>query len=236
MVEPFHKVITGDTATELHAIDDASVDGIVCDPPFGIGFKYNQHDDTAEGYGLWLWSILEIAERKCKPGSPVFVWQAMPNVRRFAEWFPRDWRLFAAAKNFVQMRPCAMQFSYDPVVVWWTPGEVWAHGTASRDFHIADTSPSTRRHGAMDFVEGHPCPRPLGQVRHVVEQWVRPGGCVLDPFAGSGTTLVAAKMTGRSAIGIEIDESYSNIARRRIADAASLFHQPQTEAEPCLIR
>lgn len=167
----------------------------------------------------------------CNPGSPVFVWQAMPNIRRFSEWFPREWRLFAAAKNFVQMRPTPMQFSYDPVVVWWTPGEKpWAAGTASRDFHIADTSPSTRRPGSPDYVEGHPCPRPLGQVRHIIDQWVKPSGTVLDPFAGSGTTLVAAKMTGRDAIGMEIDPVYCEIARRRIADAASLFHQESPDA------
>ena len=111
------QVITGNCLEVLRTIPAGSVDAVVTDPPFGIGFKYNQHDDTPDGYGPWLWSIIEQAERKCRPGSPVFVWQTMLNVRRFAEWFPREWRLFAAAKNFVQMRPTAMQYSFDPVLV-----------------------------------------------------------------------------------------------------------------------
>jgi hypothetical protein len=41
---------------------------------------------------------------------------------RFAELFPREWRVLIAAKNFVQMRAVAMQHAYEPVVVWWTPG------------------------------------------------------------------------------------------------------------------
>ena len=112
------RLFCGDCLEILPQLPDGCVDAVVTDPPYGIGFKYESHDDTPAGYGRWLWSILESAERLCRPGSPVFVWQAMLNVRRLAEWFPREWRLFAAAKNFVQMRPCAMQYAYDPVVVW----------------------------------------------------------------------------------------------------------------------
>jgi DNA modification methylase len=49
-----------------------------------------------------------------------------------------------------------------------------------------------------------------------------PEGCtVLDPFMGSGTTGVACMNTGRNFIGIEIDEGYFNIAKRRIEAAAA---------------
>ena len=209
------QVITGDCLSILPTLAAGSVDAVVTDPPYGIGFEYNKHDDTPENYGPWLWSVIEMAERVCKPGSPVFVWQAMLNVRKFAEWFPREWRLFAACKNFVQMRPTPMQYAFDPVVVWWTPGKPWAAGTASRDWFVGNTSPSSRQ----DYVTGHPCPRPLDQVVKIVEQWVPPGGTVLDPFCGSGTTGVACRKLGRKFIGIEIDEGYATIARRRIADA-----------------
>lgn len=190
------------------------VDALVTDPPFGIGFKYESHDDTPEGYGEFVWSAVERAEALLLPGSPVFVWQSMPNVRRFHEWFPREWRIFAAAKNFVQMRPVSMQYAYDPVVVWWTPGEQWAEGSASRDFHVGNTAGVI---GKRTHEKAHPCPRPLDQVKHVVAQWVRPAGTVLDPFCGSGTTLVAAKDLGRAAIGIEIEERYCEIAAKRLS-------------------
>jgi len=222
-------VVTGDAAAVVPTLPTASIGAIITDPPFGIGFKYNQHDDNPDGYGPWLWSVLEGAERATEPGSPVFVWQAMPNAPKFSEWFPRQWRIFAAAKNFVQMRPTPMQYSFDPVVVWWTEGEVWADGTASRDFHIANTNPSART--GDNHVPDHPCPRPLEQVRHIVTQWARPGAVVLDPFCGSGTTGLAAVQTGRRFVGVEIDEKYAAIARRRIADAAPLF-VPPVEARP----
>ena len=198
------------------------VDAVVTDPPYGIGFKYATHDDTPDGYGVWLWSVLRQCEDLLPGGAPVFVWQASLNIRRLTEWFPRDWRLFVAAKNFVQMRPTAMQYAYDPVIVWWKDGgKPWSAATASRDFHIADTNPSRRRPGQPDYVDGHPCPRPLGQVAHIVEQWVRPGALVLDPFMGSGTTGVACLQTGRRFIGIEIDPGYFDVAVRRIEAAAA---------------
>ena len=135
----------GDCLEVMREIPAGSVDAVVTDPPYGIGFKYNAHDDTPEGYGAWLWSVIEMAESKCTPGSPVFVWQAMLNVRHFAEWFPRDWRIFAACKNFVQMRPTSMQYAFDPVLVWWVGDEKpYTAGTLSRDYYVANTSPSPR--------------------------------------------------------------------------------------------
>jgi DNA modification methylase len=63
----------------------------------------------------------------------------------------------------------------------------------------------------------HPCARPLDQLEHIVEQWAKPHGTILDPFCGSGTTLVAAKKLGRHFLGFEISEQYCEIARRRLA-------------------
>ena len=232
---PDVRLIHGDCLDILPTLEAGSVDAVVTDPPYGIKFKYATHDDTPDGYGEWLWSVISIAESKCKPGSPIFVWQAMPNVRKFAEWFPRDWRIFAACKNFVQMRPTAMQYAFDPVIVWWTDGDRWSAKTASRDFQVANTNPSMRKPGAPDYVEGHPCPRPLGQVRHIIEQWVRPGGMVLDCYAGSGTTGIACVQTGRSFIGIEIDADYFEIAEQRIAEARmqpNLFGATNQAAPP----
>jgi site-specific DNA-methyltransferase (adenine-specific) len=208
------------------------VDAVVTDPPYGVGFKYASHDDRPEayegGYSAWLMSRLEACEMLCSPGSPVFVWQAGPHIRHFREWSPRDWRLFCAAKNFVQMRPTPMQWAFDPVVVWWVPGlRPWSAGTATRDFHVANTAPVIGQ--ASSIERQHPCPRPIDQVEHVVEQWVRPEATVLDPFMGSGTTGVACVRLGRRFIGVEIDERYFDIACRRIE---AEYRQPRLFAEP----
>ena len=67
----------------------------------------------------------------------------------------------------------------------------------------------------------HPTQKPTGTIAPLIEYSCPPGGTVLDPFAGSGSTLAAAQETGRCSVGIEIDPAYAEIARRRLGD--SLF-------------
>lgn len=66
----------------------------------------------------------------------------------------------------------------------------------------------------------HPTQKPEGLMCQIVQQFTDPGDTVLDPFMGSGTTIVAAKRLGRKAIGIEINEAYCEIAARRLSQGA----------------
>lgn len=213
-------------------------DAVITDPPFGVGFKYESHDDTPEGYSDWLWPVLEMAESLCNPGSPIFVWQSGTNIRKAAEWFPRDWRLFVAAKNFVQMRPTAMQWSWDPILCWWTPGKKpWSAGTASKDFMVCNTAPVVA--SPENIEKGHPCPRPLDLLQHIVSQWVEPGAKMLDCFMGSGTAGVAAAQLGRKFTGIERERKYFDIACERISRAQAqgqlIPHEPPKQTQEALI-
>ena len=64
---------------------------------------------------------------------------------------------------------------------------------------------------------GHPAPFPSKMAAMHIQSWSKPGATVLDPFAGSGTTLKAAKELGRRYVGIEVNPEYVEICRRRIA-------------------
>jgi DNA modification methylase len=65
-------------------------------------------------------------------------------------------------------------------------------------------------------VGGHPCPRKLDHVRWLIRRLTDDFDIILDPFAGSGTTCVAAKQLGRKYIGIEINPDYCKIAEDRL--------------------
>lgn len=70
---------------------------------------------------------------------------------------------------------------------------------------------------SIDAAADHPCPKPLNLYLWLVGQCSEPGQLIIDPFAGSGTTLLAAKQLNRRAIGIEIEEKYCEIAAKRLS-------------------
>ena len=96
----------------------------------------------------------------------------------------------------------------------WIPCVLYSDGDTSLFKHESD---------ARDFAIGsepkqdHPSPKPLSVVRWFLSRV--PGNVVLDPFMGSGTTLVAARLLGRCAIGVEIEEKYCELAARRLEQA-----------------
>lgn len=63
----------------------------------------------------------------------------------------------------------------------------------------------------------HPTQKPIGILTPLLRYSCKPGGTVLDPFMGSGSTLIAAKALGLRAVGIEIEEKYCEIAAKRLA-------------------
>ena len=188
------------------------VDAVVTDPPYGIGFKYNVHDDDGTLYESLMLAVVPKIQRLVGTG-PVFMWQAMLTADKWHRWFPAGYRIFAACKGFVQWRPVSIQYSWDPVIFWGTsPGQPSVY---RKDYHEQRLAPF----GAYREKIEHPCPRPLEQVISVIELGNESRRPVLDPFMGSGTTGVACVRTGRRFIGIELTlvtlPSRSGASRRR---------------------
>jgi site-specific DNA-methyltransferase (adenine-specific) len=76
----------------------------------------------------------------------------------------------------------------------------------------------------------HPTEKPVSVLLPLIETYSQSDGLVLDPFAGSGSSLVAAKLLGRNYIGIELDTKYHAIARRRLAECQSRKSSPAMTA------
>ena len=77
----------------------------------------------------------------------------------------------------------------------------------------------------QDKIDGrlHPTQKPIALMEYLIRTYTNPGALVLDFTMGSGTTLIAARNTGRSAIGIELEQKYCDIARKRLSEFQSML-------------
>ena len=168
-------------------------DVVVTDPPYGLRFREEGWD--AEVPGWWLPLAQEAAPSVLFTTAPTTQWD-YPRPDWVAGWF----------------RPASNSRSKLGGFCHWTP--VLVYGPAK--FKTDTISLHAIAHHSPRWVE-HPCPKPLALMRWLV---ATVPGTVLDPFMGSGTTLVAARDLGRKAIGIEIEERYCEIAAKRMSQMA----------------
>lgn len=90
----------------------------------------------------------------------------------------------------------------------------------AREQNVLVTYEARASAGGLAALIGHPTPKPTGLMERLVAKC--PPGVIADPFAGSGSTLVAARAQGRKAIGVEIEERYCEDIARRL-DQGVLF-------------
>ena len=100
-------------------------------------------------------------------------------------------------------------------------GQYHDSGSAARFFYTAKASKDDRDGGNT-----HPTVKPTDLMRYLCRLVTPPGGVVLDPFMGSGSTGKAAMLEGLGFIGIEREAQYHAIAEQRISRAAAAGHQP----------
>jgi len=192
--------------------DWLTADVLVTDPPYGIGWRTNggggngitpgrhhdgihgDHDTSARDEALNLWGA--------KPALVFGSFRALPPgdvIETLIYRKPADSGVLGTATGWRR--------DVEPVYVlgsWPCRKARWSAVIAARG-------------GICNAVKrtGHPHTKPLD----VMEQLVAacPAGVVADPFAGSGSTLVAARNLGRRAVGVELDERYCEVIIRRLA-------------------
>ena len=173
------------------------------DPPYGVGFKYgDSYQDI--GDGAYLSMILTAFGELRHAASTVCVTPGM----RFAYAYPQPkWILAWFKPGSTRQSGIGGFNTWEPILL---------YGENKRMYQDALRLPDAANHASGPAAE-HPCPKPLRLLTWLIEGLTDPGDLVIDPFAGSGTTLRAAKDLGRKAIGIEIEERYCEIAVKRLA-------------------
>jgi site-specific DNA-methyltransferase (adenine-specific)/modification methylase len=206
------------------------VDAVITDPPYGIGYAgsktkhtidrmngYLSYEDTAENIDAVcvpaIRFCIDIAKR-------VALTPGIPNARKYPPpngegviWYPSGAN--RGPWGFVTHQP----------IYYYGKCPFLSTGSGSR--------PSGFQNEPVEQND-HPCPKPIGTMRWLVNRVSLAAECVLDPFMGSGTTGVACMNLGRKFIGIEIEERYFDIACRRIEQAyaqGKLFQPEAPKAE-----
>lgn len=195
-------------------------DVLITDPPYGVGLaaktteqrhgqqskpvtvKYD--DDPAEVRAL----VAEVIPRMLALTDRALIF---PGVRMLWE-YPEPASVGAVYVAAGTGRS-AWGFQTHHPILFYGKDPFLADGKGSRPNGFRDE----RGLGSDDGTVNHPCPKPLAWMRWAVARASREGETVLDPFAGSGTTLVAAKALGRRALGVEIDERYCEMAAIRLS-------------------
>lgn len=133
------------------------------------------------------------------------------------------WHKVGGAPQFTGDRPAV---ACEAITICHPAGRKRWHGGGKQGLYSV---PIVVSRGGPNEVRVHTTQKPLELMAQLVADFTDPGDLILDPFAGSGTTLVAAKRLGRRAIGIEREEQYCEIAAQRLSQGAlDLFGTAET--------
>lgn len=237
------QVIQGDALEALRGMEAGSVDCVIADPPYNIGYSYDVYRDDLpqDEYRAYMLSIIEATTEILKTGGSLW-WLQYPEESSYM------WQ--AVQETIPALRPVRMvawvyhaHASGSPLRrafrlwCWFSKGQAHLYG----DFPGSYRNPNDSRVARLiesggcpadyDWWEleqvknvseektDHPCQIPVEMVRRIVRTCCPSGGCVVDPFTGSGTTGAAAIMEGRRFVGIELSPEYCHMAERRLNSA-----------------
>jgi len=182
------------------------VDHVITDPPYGMGKGFANDDPEAAD------AIVRLVMAKVPCGGNVIAFWSAQRLDRIPFVFGDVERVMIWNKQWAIHAPNNVGYRYEPIV--------WVHGRycSQKRGDIFECFPIIRE--VQQESQNHPTQKPEALMCELVGDFTGFDETVLDPFMGSGTTLVAAKRLGRKAIGIELEEKYCEIAAKRLRQGA----------------
>jgi DNA modification methylase len=190
-----NQVLNQDSLAYLAAMPDASIDAVITDPPYpnGSGLFMDQLIDGIAG--------LYLAAKKAKKHVIFFWTPVIPPPSPPPGWFH-------TSTNIWEKPDCKTSIRYEHIIVW------------SRDFRRQPfkvwSVPILDYRTLKDWQPSHPTQKPVRLLRYLVQDYTQEGDLVMDPFAGTGTTGVAAQQLKRRYLLIERNTEYASFATRRL--------------------
>ena len=244
------EIILGDAIAFMKTLPDGSVDAIITDPPFGLeefskkrghgrsrlGGRSNHVDDGWDkklNAETVIDSYLNEAVRVLKNKGNLLQFSSLENIAHLMKSAPKElyYKTYGVWHKTNPI-PINMKIRYvNSTELWihWVngarTGTFNANGKPVHNFIETGLTPAgEKRHGK------HSTQKPLSVMRWAVETLTNPGDLILDPFAGSGSTLVAAMETGRRSIGVELSEEYCQIIEGRTGGSARVSLSEEKES------
>jgi DNA modification methylase len=226
---PLDRIIRGDASHVLRQLPNNSVDLIVTDPPYGDNVSYGPRRVRIAGNEnpLLALSVMGMAYRVLKRNSTAYMFCSIRHLDFVRAFFSR-YTCFRARELIIWNKltmnvGVGFRKQYECIIV------LEKGKPAYRDPKMLNLL-SVRR--VRD--PSHPHAKPVDLVKLLIQHSSTEGSIVLDPFAGTGTTAVAARELGRHFVGIELDANYCRTARARLgvkpvqssAVKPTLFHPP----------
>jgi adenine-specific DNA-methyltransferase len=205
------RFIQGDCEQVMSGFPSNAVDFILTDPPYLVGFTDRTGRTIAnDKQGDWLLPVSKEMFRVLKPNSLAVSFYAWNRV----DLFMQAWKAagFRVVGHVVFTKTYASKSAF--VGYRHESAYILAKGRPPLpEKLLPDVMPwqyTGNRH--------HPTEKPVSVLRPLIESFTQPGSIVLDPFAGSGSTCVAAEQAGRRWIGIELMEQYHATGLRRLTE------------------
>lgn len=218
-------LVHGDCIEELERLADGSVDCVVTDPPYGINYVSNRrtiesevvkavaNDSLEDALKLWE-TVCEILYKKMKEDSHLYCFTSWKVYPQFAEIIGRHFKIkncLVWVKNNHGSGDLEGNYSEQyEMVIFATKGNRKLNG--NRESNVLNFD----KVASLNLL--HSCEKPVDLLSFLIEKSTDAGELVADPFMGSGSTILAAKQTGRSYWGCELDEENYRIACGRCAN------------------